>query len=402
MDYQHTIKSALDWTIQTSNSYAKDGIQILKILINIKSGQPLSPSDKTLCIKILQDYSLYLKEKQDNANPADNYTLGLERFNVDSTIDYLSSPIINYEEKAYLNTIKKIIDQGESRDNRTGIETFSIFSNYLEFDLSSSFPLLTTRKMAWKSILRELLWFISGSTDATILQKQNVHIWDGNTTQEFLNKNGLNLSPGDIGPLYGFQWRHFGAEYKGCDANYENKGFDQLKYVENELKNNPTSRRILFSAWNPPDMKKGVLPPCHVLAQFYVRGSKYLEFPHNAETRSDSDASQNPKYLDIQVYQRSADFILGSAFNIPSYSCLCYMWANILGLQPGKLYYVTGDTHVYKNHLKGAQEQLAREPFSFPKLVIKRKVDTIFDYVEQDFEIKDYESHLGIKFEMAV
>ena len=287
----------------------------------------------------------------------------------------------NYEELAYLQLIKTVIETGEEKSDRTGVGTVSLFSCSLDFNLTDGFPLLTTKKMAWKSVLRELIWFISGSTDAKVLQKQNVHIWDGNTSKEFIQKNKLNLKEGDIGPLYSFQWRHFGAEYIDCDTDYTNQGIDQIKYVEDELKNNPTSRRILFSAWNPIDIKKSVLPPCHIMAQFYVRSNKYL---------------------DIQVYSRSIDMILGCPFNIASYACMTYMWAKVLNLEPGKMKYTFGDTHVYKNHITGAKEQIVRVPYKFPKLNIKRKVNSIFEYVEDDFEIIEYSSHPSIKFKMAI
>jgi thymidylate synthase len=183
------------------------------------------------------------------------------------------------EEYQYTNLIKKCIKTGEVSDDRTGVGTYSLFGEKIEFDISKSIPVITTRRTAFKTCIKELLWMLSGSTDATIIQKQKCHIWDGNTSREFLDKRGLNHLPeGDIGALYGFQLRHFGAEYKTCKDDYTNQGVDQLSYVINEIKNNPTSRRILFNYWNPLDLDKGVLNPCHTLFQFNVSGknNEYL------------------------------------------------------------------------------------------------------------------------------
>lgn len=206
--------------------------------------EPFNLQKKDFYIQILNEYASHLLVEQLASPPGKNYGLAMLRFNVDTALDFLNGPqpITNNEEHFYLDLIQNILENGEERIDRTGVGTFSLFGTRLEFDLSKGFPLLTTRKMAWKSILRELLWFISGSTDVTVLQKQNVHIWDGNTSKEFMEKNGLHLPAGSVGAGYGFQWRHFGAKYTDPQAG----GVDQIKYVEDELKNNPYSRRILF------------------------------------------------------------------------------------------------------------------------------------------------------------
>lgn len=289
--------------------------------------------------------------------------------------------VLNLEEKNYLKLVEKILDQGSERNDRTGVGTLAIFGERLEFDLEKGFPLLTTKKMGYKTILKELLWFLSGSTDARVLQRQNVHIWDGNSSRNFLDSRGLNHLPeGDIGALYGYQLRYFGANYVDCETDYTGQGFDQIKYVIDKIKNEPHSRRILFSAWNPADFDKMSIYPCHFSAQFFVDNGK----------------------LDCQMHQRSADIMLGVPFNIASYSFLTFMIAHLTGLTPGRLIITFGDTHIYKNHIEGAKEQIKRTPFLFPKLKIKRKITDIDDFKLEDFEITDYKCLSPIKLSMAV
>ena len=295
----------------------------------------------------------------------------------------------NKEEQAYLDLVQNIIDNGEFRPDRTGTGTYSLFAPpQLRFNLSSgTFPLLTTKKVFMKGILHELLWFIKGSTDAKLLSEKGVKIWEGNGSREYLDSLGLtDRREGDLGPVYGFQWRHFGAEYKDCDSDYSNQGFDQLAEVINTLKTNPYDRRIIMSAWNPPAFEEMALPPCHVFCQFYVN------FP--------KDGSK-PR-LSCQMYQRSCDMGLGVPFNIASYALLTYMIAMVVDMEPGEFIHVMGDAHVYSNHVDAVKEQLQRTPRTFPKLNIKRKVNDIDDFKFEDFEVVDYDPYGPIKMKMAV
>ena len=213
-----------------------------------------------------------------------------------------------------------------------------------------------------RGITEELLWFLRGETDNKILQDKNVHIWDGNSTREFLDKVGLNhLREGDIGAAYGFQFRHFGAEYENCDTDYTGKGFDQVKYVLDQIRNNPNSRRIILNLWNPPFLDKAVLPPCHMVYQFRVYNNT----------------------LSCSMYQRSGDIGLGVPFNIASAALMTYLFAHMTGLQPGELTHTIGDAHIYNNHIEAMKEQLNRVPLPFPKLKLKdRDQKDIGDYLE--------------------
>ena len=292
-------------------------------------------------------------------------------------------------EYEYLALLEKTLTYGEKRDDRTGVGTISIFGEQLKFDISNSIPLLTTKKMGWKSIIYELLWFLQGDTNANHLKEKGVHIWDGNTSREFLDGRGLvNYPVGDIGAGYGFQWRHSGAEYKTCNDDYTNKGFDQIQFILNELKTNPMSRRMYMTAWNPSALDKMALPPCHVSAQFYVNIDNFTQ----------------EKYLSCHMYQRSVDEFLGLPYNIFSYAVLTYIFAKKTGMKPKELIISTGDTHIYQNHVDQVNEQRVRTPFQFPKLLI---ADTIIDkdfkdITIDDFTLVDYESHPAIKAPMAV
>lgn len=300
----------------------------------------------------------------------------------------ISKEIINPEEQAYLDLIQNIIDTGELRPDRTGTGTISIFAPpQLRFNLSdNTFPLLTTKKVFMKGIIHELLWFIKGSTDSKLLSNNGVKIWEGNGSREYLDSLGLtSRREGDLGPVYGFQWRHFGAKYIDCDTDYSNQGYDQLLNIINTLKTNPYDRRIILSAWNPPAFKEMALPPCHVFCQFYVN------FPKGEKPR-----------LNCQMYQRSCDIGLGVPFNIASYALLTYMIAMVVDMQPGNFIHVMGDTHIYSNHLDALKEQLNRTPRKFPKLKIKRNVTDIDDFKFDDFEIEDYNPYPPIKMKMAV
>lgn len=295
---------------------------------------------------------------------------------------------INKEELQYLDLCRNIIENGESRPDRTGTGTLSIFAPpQLRFSLrDNKFPLLTTKKVFTKAIILELLWFIKGDTNNKNLQKEGVKIWDGNGSREYLDSLGLtDREEGDLGPVYGFQWRHFGAEYVDCHTDYTGKGYDQLSEIIHKLKTNPYDRRIIMSAWNPPDFKKMALPPCHVFCQFYV------SFPEN----------QKPQ-LSCILYQRSCDMGLGVPFNIASYALLTKMIAKVVDMDCGDFIHTMGDAHVYKDHIDALKEQIERTPRDFPTLQIKRDIKDIDDFQLDDFEIVDYNPHKSIKMKMSV
>lgn len=289
---------------------------------------------------------------------------------------------INVQEMQYLETIRRIIDTGYKREDRTGVGTLSIFGTQMRYSLRDNIiPLLTTKRVFFRGVAEELLWFIRGSTNAKDLQAKNIHIWDGNSTREFLDASGfIDRQEGDLGPVYGFQWRHFGAKYKTCYDDYTGEGIDQLSEVINRIKNNPNDRRIIMSAWNPIDIPEMALPPCHCLAQFFVANGE----------------------LSCQLYQRSADMGLGVPFNIASYALLTHMIAHVTGLKAGELVHTTGDTHVYLNHIEPLEEQLRRVPKPFSTLHFKRNVQTIDEFQFEDFEIRGYDPYPTIKMEMAV
>lgn len=294
----------------------------------------------------------------------------------------------NKEELQYLDLCQRIMDEGESRPDRTGTGTLSIFAPpQLRFSLKDDkFPLLTTKKVFTKAIILELLWFIKGDTNNKSLQAKGVKIWNGNGSREYLDSLGLtDRAEGDLGPVYGFQWRHFGAEYKTCDDNYTGQGYDQLAEIITKLKTNPYDRRIIMSAWNPPDFKKMALPPCHVFCQFYV------SFPKDKKPE-----------LSCILYQRSCDMGLGVPFNIASYALLTKMIAHVVDMNCGEFIHTMGDAHVYKDHIDALKEQIGRTPRNFPTLQIKRDVKDIDDFKLDDFEISDYNPHNVIKMKMSV
>lgn len=293
-------------------------------------------------------------------------------------------------EYQYLNMLKELLDYGQSRDDRTGVGTLSMFAGQQCYDVSKYLPLLTTKFVPIKIIIKELLWFLRGETDAKILQEQGVHIWDGNSTRDFLDKRGLtNYEEGELGPIYSHQWRYFGAEYCGCHVDYSGKGgFDQIQYILDELKNNPFSRRILLSAWNPKDMNKMALPPCHVLFQLYV----------------EEDPVTKKRYLSGHLYQRSSDYFLAANYNLVSYTVLLYILAKKTGYYPKNMFMSFGDRHIYKNHIEQAKLQLSRNPRPQPILLLD---DSIVekdwkDIAIDDFDLVGYLYHPAIKAEMAV
>lgn len=285
------------------------------------------------------------------------------------------------EEEQYLQIVRNVLETGVLREDRTGVGTLSIFGTSMRFNLRNNvFPLLTTKRVFWKGIVEELLWFLHGSTDSSLLSKKGVRIWDKNGSREFLDSRELfHYEEGDLGPIYGFQWRHWGAEYVNKDTCYENKGIDQIAEVIKTIKENPSDRRMIVSAWNPSDLKEMALPPCHLLFQFYVARGE----------------------LSCQMYQRSADLGLGVPFNIASYSLLTRIIADVCNLQPGDFIHVLGDTHIYCNHVEALKEQCQRTPSSFPTLIINKKT-CIDDYVADDFILENYNPQSSIQMSQAV
>ncbi|AMA67428.1 thymidylate synthase [Vespertilionid gammaherpesvirus 1] len=288
---------------------------------------------------------------------------------------------INHDEKKYLDLIRTILEQGIKRDDRTGVGTLSIFGTQTRYSLRGQFPLFTTKTVFWRGVVEELLWFLSGSTNSNDLAKKGVAIWNANGSKEFQRKVGLDFrSQGDLGPVYGFQWRFFGAEYKGCESQYTGKGVDQIQNLIEGIQVEPYSRRHVLTAWNPAQLSSMVLPPCHIISQFYVANGE----------------------LSCQLYQRSADMGLGVPFNVASYSLLTYMIAHLTGLTPGEFIHTIGDAHVYMNHIEPLKLQLTREPLPFPTLSINKDIKNIEDFKFEDFILENYKHAPTIHMQMAL
>ena len=263
--------------------------------------------------------------------------------------------------KQYLDLMRDILEHGARKTDRTGTGTLSVFGRQLRFDLAGGFPLVTTKKLHLRSIIYELLWFLKGDTNVQYLRDNGVTIWD-----EWADENG------ELGPVYGHQWRSWPSP--------DGRRIDQISQVIAQIRERPDSRRHIVTAWNPAEVEKMALPPCHALFQFYVAEGK----------------------LSCQLYQRSADYFLGVPFNIASYALLTYMFAEQCDLLPGEFVWTGGDVHLYTNHLEQAKLQLSRDPFSLPQLNIKRKPPSVFDYQFEDFEIVNYQCHPAIKAPIAV
>ena len=296
----------------------------------------------------------------------------------------------------------------------TGTGTYAVFApRPLKFSLNKDgnpiLPLLTTKRVFTRAVIAELLWFVEGNTSSLALSEAGVKIWDGNGSREYLDSVGLtHREVGDLGPVYGFQWRHFGAEYVDAKTDYTGQGVDQLAEVIYKLKNNPYDRRIILSAWNPRDIKKMALPPCHMFAQFYI------SYPRKKRTAGQAAEQQPPAteqgeeekpkgHLHCQLYQRSCDMGLGVPFNIASYALLTHMIAHVCDLVPGSLTHVMGDAHVYVDHVEALRTQLEREPREFPTLEISReKGGSIDGWKADEFVIKGYEPHKSIAMKMSV
>ncbi len=261
----------------------------------------------------------------------------------------------------YLDLLRTVRDTGTRKGDRTGTGTLSVFGHQMRFDLADGFPVLTTKKLHLRSIIIELLWFLRGDTNIKWLHDNKVSIWD-----EWADENG------DLGPVYGYQWRSWPAR--------DGSTIDQIAGVVERIRKTPDSRRLIVTAWNPADVDKMALPPCHCLFQFYVADGK----------------------LSCQLYQRSADIFLGVPFNIASYALLTHMIAHVTGLKVGEFVHTLGDAHIYSNHLDQADEQLSRTPHALPRLVLKRDVETLDEFVYEDFEIVGYEAHPNIAAPIAV
>lgn len=286
-----------------------------------------------------------------------------------------------HDENQYTRLIRDILEYGEEITSRNG-DVKAVFGSAMHFSLENgTLPLLTTKKVAWKTCLKELLWFMNGDTDNRNLKSQNVKIWNANATREFLDSRGLtNNAVDDLGPVYGHQWRYFNAPYTTCNESYEGKGVDQLQYVIDQLKNPETrsSRRIIMSAWNPCQIDEMALPPCHVMCQFNVIGNK----------------------LSCSLYQRSGDVGLGVPFNIASYSFLTHILAKHCDLEAHEFVYYLGNCHIYDDHYDALAEQVKQPPLPFPKIVIKEKRDNINDYTVGDISVNDYKHHAKVEMKM--
>ena len=288
-----------------------------------------------------------------------------------------------HDENQYLNLVEDVLDNGVAETGRNG-PVIAGSGAAMHFSLlEGTLPLFTTKRVAWKTCLRELLWFIRGSTDADELAAKGCHIWDSNGTREFLDGRGLtNNRPGDLGPVYGHQWRHFNAPYKGADADYAGQGVDQLGEVVTALSDpaQHTSRRILMCAWNPQQQPEMALPPCHVLAQFHVSRGRWLS---------------------CSLYQRSGDLGLGVPFNVASYAMLTHLLAAHCGLEAYELVHHLGHCHVYEGHVAPLREQISRFPMTFPSVRIAASHPRIEDYEEKDFVVSDYRAHAKIAMPLS-
>lgn len=350
----------------TTNHFPKDAID--KLLTNKES--------------ILKS-NLSLKIDLNSCNETSFPTFSEPIDHIEREIDLVEhTDVTNNEEIQYINLVKEIIQNGYSEMGRNG-ETLTKFGHSMRFTLrNGKIPLLTTKKIAWKSCFEELFWFIRGATSNYELREKNVHIWNGNSSREFLDSRGLYyLEEGDLGPIYGFQWRHYNAEYSSSSKCYEGMGVDQLQEIIDTLKNpkTRTSRRMILTAWNPCQINYMALPPCHILAQFHVRENRYLS---------------------CALYQRSGDVGLGVPFNIASYSLLTHILAKHCGLEADEFVHFLGNCHIYKEHIEPLTKQSELSPFSFPSISIQNIHDNIEDYCLEDIVwTKKYESHSAIKME---
>ena len=323
--------------------------------------------------------AVFLSTQEGKDAMADAVSFGLR--------DELKAP--RHEEQQYLDLMAKIVYKGVDRPNRTGTDARSIFTESMRFDLTDNkIPLFTTKKVYWKAVVLELLWFINGQTDSKILEAENVNIWKGNSSREYLDKKGLEYyDEGECGPIYGFQWRNFNGPYRGDPSDpMEVENIDQLARVLTDIKNNPNSRYHIVSAWNPQQLQEMALPPCHMMYMFYVANGE----------------------LSCTMIQRSCDTLLGVPFNVASYALLTHMVAQVCGLKAKEFNWVGLDVHLYKNHFEQVKEQISREPRKFPTVeLVKPEGDTLIQQLEnykfkENIILHDYDPHPAIKAEMAI
>jgi len=330
--------------------------------------------------QIPQNFKLFTLSKFNNEN--DTYFRYYVYAKLHTTRIY-SSYYHNYEEEAYTSLLRRIVNYGEKKKNRTGIPTLSLFSEQLKYDLSDTFPILTTRRQYLRGIFEELLFYLRGDTNNNHLVDKGVNVWTKNTTKEFLESRNLDYAVGDMGPTYGFNFRHFGGMYRGCDWNYE-CGVDQLSELIHTLRTDPDSRRMIITLWDPKNNKKSALPSCMCFYQFH--------------------SSENNSKLNLQVYIRSSDFFLANNWNTCTAAIFVHLLCNLEGINmtPGILSVVMGDVHVYNNHLDGINSCLDRIPKPFPKLVVKNKKNSITDFSFDDICLIGYEPDKRVKVDMAV
>jgi dihydrofolate reductase / thymidylate synthase len=292
----------------------------------------------------------------------------------------------NYDEMAFQLMLKNILAVGEEREDRTGVGTFSLFGKHLEFNLETGFPLMTSRRCYLRPVLEEFKWMMSGSTDSTVLSKKDVHVWEKNTSRDVLNEKALwHYDVGEIGPTYGFALRYFGGHYHYSDPKLKDCGHDQLEYVIDEIRKNPTSRRIRISLWDPNVLSKVALPPCLCQYDFHVNIKKGT--------------------LDLCAFLRSSDSFLAFMWNTSFCAIFVHVLCKFTGYKPGRLIMNTGDSHVYKNHVEQVEEQISRDPYPFPSVFLTRKLTEISDIADLevgDFNLRGYDFHPTIKGEMAV
>lgn len=323
--------------------------------------------------------------QHDSKNDIDIYLRYYVYTNNNKSINNDKKQFVNKEEYQYLNIMRDILDNGIERGDRTGTGTISNFGERQRYNLRETFPMLTTRRQFFKGIFEEFMFYLRGQTDNNILVEKGVNIWEGNTSREFLDSRGLNeYLEGDMGATYGFNFRHYGTEYEGCQYDYLNLGIDQLSECIDQIKNNPTSRRIIINLWNPMANRKAALPSCLCWYQFYVNTIK--------------------KELNLQIYIRSSDYFLANNWNTCTGALFVHLICGLedIDLTPGILTVISGDTHIYLNHADQAKENLDRIPRPFPKLVVKNTKKSIEDFELSDIEILDYNPYPSIKAQMAV
>jgi thymidylate synthase len=303
-------------------------------------------------------------------------------------LHYINNSIINQEIK-YLDLLRNILDNGKERSDRTGTGTIALFSCNLRFNIQESIPILTTKFVSWKVVIEELLWFLRGDTNSKNLEEKGVNIWKGNTSREFLDKRGLShYQEGDIGPMYGWIWRHYGADYKGCNHDYTGEGDDQFMNVIKMLKEDPFSRRIMITTYDNRIKNQGCLLPCHGLSIYF---------------NVDIDKT-GQKWLSASMLQRSSDTFLGLPINICSYTVLVYIIAKLVDMKPKELIINTNDTHIYKDHIESVKKQLNRIPLPFPKLELSDNIVNldIKEWKIEDFNLIGYIYHPAIKAKMSI